>query len=181
MLEMSVENIRRVMRDGICFEKRLSEWGKNKWSTNCYAFALGLNVDEDDICPYAYRIGNISLQAKWPFISVDPSNKISAIEPLILDDFQALGIDYEIFMDKDESQYLQELDHPNDCWDILLFISPSDGYHFVRVGSDSLLYHKLGWGKLPELTDFEDIKREYKGCKFERRYRLSLDSRNNAR
>ena len=158
MLNMSVENIRKVMRDGICFEKRLSEW-KNRYSTNCYAFALGLDVDEDDICPWAYRVGNIYLQDKWSLPRMlDPDNKIREIESFMLDDFQTLGINYKIFIDKDKNQYLQELDHPGDCWDILFFISYKDGYHFARVGSDGILYHKPGWDDLPSPTDFENIK-----------------------
>ena len=161
------------MQEGICFENRLSEW-KNIESSNCYAFALGLDVDEDEICPYAYRIGNIFLQNKWSLWRSDPDNKIREIEEFILDDFETLGIECKIFRDKDKRQYLQELEHPNDCWDILLFVHRSGCYHFVRVGSNGLLYHKVGWREVPKLTDFEEIQRIYRGYRFARRYRLSL-------
>ena len=179
MLKMSIENIRRIMQDGICFEDRLSEW-KNIIQTNCYAFALGLDVKEDDIYPdaNAYWVGNIANLVIGTETD-DEADSVERVERLLLNDFQALGINYQVFQDVDKYQYLKELEHPNDCWDILLFIDSSiHDHHFARVGRDGILYHKPGWGYAPKATSIEHIERIREWSKsrfvFEKRYRVSL-------
>ena len=173
MLKMAVENIRRAMRDGFYFENRLSEWEKTKWSTNCYAFSLGLNVPEDNICDYAYRPGNIANNVIGTYVnSANIDATAREIGEFVSNDLKALGIKYEVFKDKDEYQYLRELEHPPGCWDILFFYKyRTHDYHFVRVGRDGLLYHKMGWKCIPEVTDIKTAGRGYSLIK---RYRLSL-------
>ena len=53
MLKMSVENIRRIMKDGMNFEGNFPLWNY-RFDTNCYAFVLGLDVNVNDICDNAY-------------------------------------------------------------------------------------------------------------------------------
>ena len=178
MLKMSVENVIRIMRDGIYFEDRLSEWNEYSYSTNCYAFALGIKAKEDDICPHAYWCGYIANSVLGTETD-DKADTVERVERLILNDFQALGIDYQVFQDVDKYQYLKELEHPSDCWDILLFINPeSHDYHFARVGRDGILYHKPAKSLAPRATSIEHIentKSIFKtGPIFEKRYRISL-------
>ena len=178
MLKMSVEKVIRIMRDGIYFENRLSEWNEYLYSTNCYAFSLGIKAKEDDICPNAYWCGHIANSVLGTETD-DEADNVERVEGLILNDFQALGIDYQVFQDVDKYQYLKELEHPSDCWDILLFIdSSTHDYHFARVGSEGILYHKPGWGYAPKATSIEHIERirEWSNSRFvfEKRYRISL-------
>lgn len=178
MLKMSVEDVIRIMREGIYFEDRLSEWKEYDCSTNCYAFVLGIKAKEDDICTNAYWPGNISKNVMGTE-NDDFADTVVRLEKQILNDFQALGINYKVFQDVDKYQYLKELEHPRECWDILLFRNPKTlDYHFARVGMGGILYHKPGWGYVPRITDIEQIENTKSlsntGFKFEKRYRVNL-------
>ena len=55
MLNMSVENIRKLVGQEITYENWI-----HSFTTNCYAFAMGFDVSEEDICYHAYGLGYIS-------------------------------------------------------------------------------------------------------------------------
>lgn len=171
MLKMSVENIRRIMKEGMNFEGNFPLWNY-RFDSNCYAFVLGLDVNVNDICDNAYWPGNIAKHVIKTRIN-NYASTAERVERQVFNDFNALGITYEVHEDENKYQYLQEIDHPSEYWDILFFRNPCNrDYHFARVGSNGILYHKPGWQALPKIADVEDI--ENSGYQFIKRYRVKL-------
>ncbi len=184
MLNMSIENIRKLMEHEIVLsdwhsrfdvnckypskEIPFSEW-ENHLDNNCYAFALGLDICEKEVCPDAFIPGNIASHLNGTKSSMFKTER-GAIRGL-LRDFRALGLEYkEISKD-----YPPIKDQNNNSWDILFYIGTCCGsfdMHFVRVGKDGLFYHKPGWIKGPRQMELKDIENNYH---FVKRYRLSLN------
>ncbi len=170
MLNMSVENIRKLMGSEI----ELQHWSHPR-TTNCYAFALGLDVSEDAICKKAYIPGHIAEN----IIGTDTYDITTSeqLEKYVCNDLMALGLRYEEVDVLNRVPRLKIYNEECETWDILLFMEPSTAYwrdfHFAKVGSDGKLYHKQGWGRKPQKTSITDIS-EY-GYHFVKRYRLSLD------
>ncbi len=128
---MSLQEIRNL----IDIEKK--EW-VNIFDTNCYAYALGLDVPNYQIRDFAYIPGTIAgSRVDLVFNSVFAYNDL--IRNMFLD-FQALGIDY-----KEVNCFDPVFD---DEWKIALFISKVygglDDFHFLRQRRDELWYHKSG-------------------------------------
>ena len=116
---------------------------ENKSTSNCYAFALGLDIPEKKICEAAYVPGVMSgslinLPAKYSF-TLD--ELIRSLES----DFDFLGIQYRENVSKEE---LEEGE-----WLIALYVSylfshrkdRLSDYHFIRLLSDGIWYHKNGF------------------------------------
>lgn len=122
------------------------------FSTNCYAYALGLDVKQSRIGEGAYSpgyISNIPKQLEKPFTYEE---LIYGLEQ----DFNSLGICYREV----------EPNNPikNGEWKIALFtltyfygiydIGLVD-FHFLRQNSSGIWYHKVGFYSLPIKRDFE--------------------------
>ena len=129
---MSVDKIRNSI------DLKKDNW-INMEDTNCYAYALGLDIKEDDIMPYAYIPGTISNSKDYL-----PKNAMFTNDMLINNiylDLDFLGIDYREINPKDKID--------SDEWKIALFISYIFGnnydYHFLRE-VDNIWYHKNGYG-----------------------------------
>lgn len=126
----------------------------NVSTTNCYAYALGLDIKEDDICLNAYQPGTISkfCERGVPNKYLTCSNLIKAIEK----DLKGLNISYREI----EPQELIALDE----WKIALLVKEyydhrmckrllSD-FHFLRINRNGLWTHKVGYFAIPNEKDF---------------------------
>lgn len=167
MLKMSLNEIRGQIQI-------YPENWKNIHTTNCYAYALGLDIVEHEICPYVYQPGTISnsstLHQLPPYFFYQ--ELIHGIE----EDLKILDISYHEINSQDiieESEWkmalyikLYEKDIDDDlCSD----------FHFLRTNQNGAWRHKNGKGVLPnKLDDFGNrilnpetcdfIFYEYKKC-----------------
>lgn len=168
-----MNNIRRelkmdliTLRNSIDIEKK--NW-VNKYTTNCYAYALGLDIPEDKIIRGAYAPGVISgadidIGRAYTFTYKTFVNNLYS-------DLDFLGIDFKKI---NPNQQVDE-----DAWKIAVFVSSSfgalDDYHFLRY-RDDIWYHKNGWYDNP--TTLDDWKEEIfdpKKCYLrDRTYKFSL-------
>ncbi len=169
MLKMSITKIRKSMIK----ERNLLDW-KNIIGTNCYAYALGIDIPEEDICKYAFDLGGISRMVNTGE-DIDPNSVGRYRDTYHIDlpnDFHVLGLDYKESNHINLSLNEQEED-PNKYFDILFFLNDDiDDFHFARFDKDRKLYHKRGFIKEPQETTVDFIKS--KGYVFEKRYRLYL-------
>lgn len=118
---------------------------KHRFTTNCYAFALGFDVRESKVkIPCAYIPGNIgSSQDK---IEYTHCFSYKNLLENILDDLNFMRIK---FREINPSETVDE-----DEWKIALLTSLLDyedyieylsDFHFLREGKDGTWYHKRGW------------------------------------
>lgn len=124
------------IREAIDLEKR--EW-INHDSTNCYAYALGLDIPQKRIANYAYSPGVISHSKIFlPELRTFPYEYL--IQNL-MQDFEALGI---TCTESNTSDALL-----SDEWKIALFLTGTKkdivDFHFLRQLKDGNWYHKNGW------------------------------------
>jgi len=139
-LKISLQNL----RNAIDIEKSL--W-INTYSTNCYAYALGLDIPQYEIKDYAYAPGVIANSDIFL-----PSFRIFNYEDLINNiylDLEALDIQF---------REISPLDDVNSNeWKIALFITKTDDgiedYHFLRQHSDGFWHHKKGFGGMVSKYD----------------------------
>ena len=114
--------------------------------TNCYAYALGLDIIEQKICYKAYQVGTIG--KKYYEIS-DKVFDLLSIEKRLYLDLESIGI---IYHEIDPTEKI----NPN-SWNISLF--SSDVYydfHFLRKTPENSWTHKIGWFELPKNKDDND-------------------------
>ncbi|MGM9877562.1 MAG: hypothetical protein ACI33S_02830 [Bacilli bacterium] len=159
MLNMPIKEIRELI-------SLREEFWENDFETNCYAFALGLDIPENDICKNAFQPGIIA--ANVLNIPVSEIVKLK-IEDRIILDFKVLKLGYKI-TETDERQNNRTLgNYWCKSWDVLLFLKESE-FHFTRVNSDGEMYHKIGYFGIPQKTSIEE--NEKRGYTFSKRYRL---------
>ena len=137
----------------------------NMRTTNCYAFALGLDIRESSICSGAYQPGVISGKKE-----LDLSNRrflYSDLIKCIEEDLNNLGILYREIdtMDKVE---LNE-------WKMALFVETNSecdenylsGFHFLRTNQKGNWVHKADYYTSPsKKDDFDQIIKDPKECDF---------------
>lgn len=169
MIKMSINNIRKSMS----YERKILDW-KNIRTTNCYAYALRIDIPQNSICKYAYDLGGISRMIdsdeEPDFDKVPPYSETYDVD--LTSDFDLLGLEYE---ESDTPELVNKDLHyyPGRYFDILFFLSNQiDDFHFARYGNDGKLYHKRGFVKPPQETTMEYINS--KGYEFVKRYRLYL-------
>ena len=140
----------------------------NKSTTNCYAFALGLDVPEKKICEAAYVPGvmsdnPINIASKYSFT-------IEELIECLESDFKFLDITFRENVSKEE---LEEGE-----WLIALYVSylysnrkdRLDDYHFLRLGKDDIWYHKNGFrGKVLNIDNNRQIITDPLTCELTRR------------
>lgn len=120
----------------------------NVIETNCYAYALGLDIKENDICKYAYRPGSISVNRKL-FVYKDEKEEMLYLKYLSYDSFvdklendlDCLNLEYR------EVNPSEPID--SDEWKIA-FLTRKDGcrirdFHFLRQNSDGIWTQKKGY------------------------------------
>lgn len=123
--------------------------------TNCYAYALGLDIREKRIMANAFQPGTIS-----QYDSSINSQKIFTYDQLInsiYSDMEYLNIDIQPIA------WNEKVDV--DAWKIALFVSyysryseNLDDFHFLRQFNDKLWYHKMGYNSLPINKDDNNFK-----------------------
>lgn len=149
MLNMFIKEIKDLI------SLREEYWEYN-FATNCYAFALGLDIPEDEICKMGFQPGVMASS-----ILNIPFNKIAElkIENRVILDFKALKLGYKI-SELEEKQGLIFLgNYLCQSWDVLLF--SKDGYfHFVRVNTNGEMYHKIGYFGVPQKTSITEIEKK---------------------
>lgn len=151
-LKMELEYLRS------CIDLEKKEW-INRYATNCYAYALGLDIPQANIIKYAYTPGIISnsdiyLPACNEFIYEDLINNIYL-------DLKALSID---FKEIDPTDKIDENE-----WKIAIFTAQNYGrlydYHFLREHRDGIWYHKIGWnGEVSKYDCNGDVITNPKDC-----------------
>ncbi len=139
-LKMTVEEIVD------CIELKEQSWF-NTMGTNCYAYALGLDLDEDMITKYAYQVGVIG--AILNDIDIKEVLKLPYDERLALD-LNSIKIPFEECDPLDVIEYNQ--------WKIAMFANPEkeNSFHFMRECSKGIWWQK--WGSLfgyPVCKDFD--------------------------
>lgn len=122
-------------------ELKESGWN-NLRSTNCYAFALGLDIPSGKLMPfgleYPYNVGVIGGQ-KYELDYFDLLGL--SLEERLQIDLDALGIKYE-----ESSQYdIPVSDEHNLNWLIAMYKQKdSSDFHFLRKSSSNYWLHKIG-------------------------------------
>ncbi len=108
--------------------------------TNCYAYALGIDVSEYKLKEDIFSPGVISNSkvnlTRHEYFSYD------LLMDNLFSDFKALGIEYRLVEPLDEIL--------EDEWKIALFVSEIgnnllDDFHFMRQFSDGIWHHKNGY------------------------------------
>lgn len=142
----------KYIRDNINLNKR---YWKHIFTTNCYAFALGLDIREKQIMMGAYQPGIIG---KYLY-SVGYSKYFSypSLIESIQKDMGVIGINIR------EINYTEEIS-PNE-WKIALFTvfhanefysEYLSDFHFLRQLDDGMWYHKPGYNKFPTNRDYKN-------------------------
>ena len=112
------------------------EW-VNNINTNCYAFALGLDVSEWDITPNAYQPG--MMFAKTFDQPYDEVKELPYEERLLLD-LELLKIDCKEANPSEKPRCIKD----RVSWLISMFESEED-VHFLRKNSNGVWWHKQGY------------------------------------
>ena len=124
----------------------------NLYTTNCYAYALGLDLPEKRICSHAYQPGVMS---NYDFsVAIDDYFELNTLLDGILFDLEFLGIDYKEIK---PSEIIGA-----DEWKIALFISQVnrnnplllDDFHFLKYYPDGTWHHKFGYNM--KVTNYDD-------------------------
>ena len=113
------------------------------YETNCYAFALGLDIPENQICYHAYQPGVISKYYYFPI-----EQQAIPYEVLIngiYKDLDFLRVSYRDINPEDQIS--------KDEWKISLFVPKKinekeyfiDDFHFLKYYPDGYWYHKYGY------------------------------------
>jgi len=142
------------------------EYWENNFETNCYAFALGLDIPESDICKNSFQPGIIA--SKIFNISLNKLAKIKIEDRMILD-LKALKIGFELSEVNMNQEYITLGNYLCNTWDVLLFLKEND-FHFSRINLNGEMYHKIGYFGFPKKTSIEEI--EEKGYSLSKIYRL---------
>lgn len=123
-----------------------SEYWLNKDSTNCYAYALGLDIPERNIMDGAYRLGTIGLLKE----EIDPCFLLYYSKEARLEkDLKAFKLKYE------EVDPNERIEDTNKYSHFLISLFERDGdFHFLRKSKlDNTWWHKQGWNSAPKNTD----------------------------
>ena len=152
-LKMSLDEIRNRID--------ILKWDwDNLYTTNCYAYALGLDIPENDICKYAYDPGTISKSCPL-YIPYSYNQLINNV----LADLEILNIEHRFI-------------HPSDSilpdeWKIAIFIPKIyslyqlEDYHFIRQRNDGLWYYKNGiTGPISNLDTYDQFITDPTTCFF---------------
>lgn len=125
------------------------EFWENDFSTNCYAFALGLDIPENQIMKNAYQLGIMGAIAKH--LPVEKIKKLTFEEKLILD-LNALGIKEHYTSIYDKSGYYFSPNFIYNWW-IISLLSNGTNFHFIRKSYDGIWYQK--WGYFAPVINFD--------------------------
>ena len=167
MLNMPVKKI----KESISLRE---EYWENIFETNCYAFALGLDIPENNICKNSYQPGIIA--SKTFNISLNELARLKIEDKMILD-LRALKIGFKLSEVNTKQEYISLGNYWCNLWDVLLFLNEND-FHFARINYNGEMYHKIGYFGFPQKTSIEEIEKS--GYSLSKIYRLRYwEKRNN--
>ena len=124
----------------------------NIYSTNCYAFALGLDIPEKDM-PFAYQPGSIYCHVNG--VAYDDV-RYNRYEKNLLLDLEALELEHEEADPNENTTINISYDENGNAiveysWLIALLKSEQrNDYHFLRKTPNGIWYHKQGWTGCPD-------------------------------
>ena len=140
-------NIEEI-KSHICLTKD-GEWN-NRFGTNCYAFALGLDIPEKSFPFRAYQLGMFYVFQR----GYNPNNFwFYPYEERLEKDLKTLKIEFKE-VDPEVDNYCVKHEKNGKCdsidyyWSIALFDGVMD-FHFLRKGFDGKWYHKYGYFTSP--------------------------------
>lgn len=121
----------------------------NIYTTNCYAYALGLDIPEYKICKGAYQPGTISMDNNP--LMFEKYFDYNTLTENLEKDLKTLGIYYK--------EVPPEYNVKTDEWKIALFIDSYYGekiidFHFLRQKSNANWFHKNGFKGVPRERDY---------------------------
>ena len=132
------------LKDSIDVSKlKKSEWNSKK-TTNCYAYALGIDIPEEEVLSCGYEPGAIS-GVPYSLVNQTQFNYRYFIES-IKADCEALGLSYALSTPKEEII--------GNGWKIALFTTRPiythndvvfSDFHFMRQSDNGIWYHKKGY------------------------------------
>lgn len=152
----------------------------NLYETNCYAYALGLDIKESQICSRAYQPGNISGTS-----DLDRFKEYFLYSDLIIGlekDLEALSISYR------EIEPTEQI--KSDEWKIALMVENYnknifDGslfnFHFLRTNKNGIWTHKSSYlGPISKKDNLNQIIIDPRECdlfsyEYKKCYALSLN------
>lgn len=129
------------------------EYWENNFDTNCYAFALGLDIPENEIIKNAYQLGIIGAIVKQ--IPMEVLKKLSFEERLILD-LEVLGINWQAST-IDESSGFKIGNDCTESWWLISLLSNGKNFHFIRKSYDEIWYQK--WGYFAPVINYDFDKK----------------------
>ena len=145
-LRMSINDINKRIRYNCN-----SLWN-NYLTTNCYAYAIGIDIPENVITNKAYQpgiIGSIIFNIK-----LNEFNKMSLEEKIYID-LKALNISYNECYENEiscEKFYNNTIIYQ---WVIALFLNKNGDYHFMRKSWNNIWWHKRGFN-LEKPINYDD-------------------------
>lgn len=172
-LKMSSEDIRNLI------SLREQYW-EYDFETNCYAFALGLDVPENDIVKNAYQLGVMGVISKDMPISM--LKDLSLEERMMLDlDFLEIDCCEAEPCESSSFKFIYRKNNVIACdhiWTIALF-NDRGSFHFMRKSYDGEWFHKKGYLAGP--INFDSDRKiitdprecNINGCQYVKTYRLS--------
>jgi len=151
-LKMPLDYIKKQLR----FNPR-SFWN-NLLATNCYAYALGIDIPEEQIANKAYIPG---IMGSIVFnIQSSKLNKMSLEEKLYLD-LRALDISHSECSQSDISTNYFDGDFIIYQWIIAIFIDDKEDFHFMRKSWDNDWWHKRGFNLEKPINYDDDFRTIY--------------------
>lgn len=138
MFEINEKNIKSLI-------SLKEDYWENNFTTNCYAFALGLDIPEDEICKNAYQLGFIA--CKKFSLQIKDVLKLNLEERFLLD-LKALKIAYYEIEEEQTAGWYYLGNYVCHYWDVVLYLNGKD-FHFSRTNYDGELYNKVGYFGIP--------------------------------
>lgn len=129
------------------------DYWENDFDTNCYAFALGLDIPENEIMKDAYQLGVIGATVKQ--IPMEVLKELTYEERLILD-LEVLDINRQDSTINDSSGFWIGNNYI-DTWWIISLLSNGKNFHFIRKNYDGIWYQK--WGYFAPVTNLDFDKK----------------------
>ncbi len=165
-LHMSMEDIQKRM----IFSTRTG-W-KNPISTNCYAYALGLDIPEEEIIERAYVPGTIGAS----IFSISPKELCQmSLDERVACDLQALHISFQDCDSLENSTYFFEGDYLIFQWIIAMYTGQDYDFHFMKKSwNHPTWWHKQGYG-LGKPINYDDeyhVIHDPKTCKLDGGYQF---------
>lgn len=137
------EEFLEFLLSNISYDKK--NW-KHRFTTNCYAYALGLDVRENDLMSCAYIPGNIGdskERIEYTHIFTYPT-----LINNIYDDLNFMKFSFREILPTDETDIDEKkislLTYMIAYEEYIEYLSD---FHFLREGDDGTWYHKRGWFK----------------------------------